>query len=152
MKEKYENKMDRKLRNMEVFAVVYCLVLSAVLAAVTQKWIAGMLPLIIAGLLAILFPLKNIRQFPIEVEFNEQGLILTFRRGSRLFIEWTQVADMCLPPQFGYGSFRIKGSSRPYHVLREIASRMESGYLEAMGVPIPRWNGKRTSKVSPKTR
>lgn len=122
----------------------------------TGRLVVLAIELVLIAFLAAIILLREIRQFPTEVLIEDTGFAMKFSLGKAISVRWSDISDMYLKAPRGregrYGSFRIKGSSTPYHVVRGIALNIEDGYREAMGLPIPRWDGKRSSKVAPKAK
>lgn len=154
MEKVYANPFDKETGKTEVLTVAFLFFFAGILAIVTQKWQAGLVPLVIAILAGLVFFAANLQQFPTIVRVEGGGIVLQFKWKRSIQVPWPQLADIRLRPIEGnkgrYGSLRIKGNPTPYHVTREIAVEIEKGYANAIGLPIPRWDGKRTSKVAPK--
>ena len=153
MTDSIENQIDPLAIKKQIVIMSVLILISLGFIPITDKWQFGALVLLLYSFILINFTFFDITRFPIQVEIRNVGIALRFKISKPRSYEWSRIADIFLPTlspdKKQYGSFRIKGNSRPYHVKPNVAYQIDVPYYDATGAYLPRWEGREGSKVIP---
>lgn len=146
----YRNPRNQRIIIAQALSILFFISLSIVILLIVNTPIAMIPPLLLAVVLFVVFTSSHLRQYPVEVAIGEQGIEMIFAKDRVINISYTSIADMYVPKPGSdkrYASLRRVGNPYPVHVSLEIAAAIDSSFSVKNGHAIPRWNGRKESKV-----
>lgn len=146
----FENPRNRRMIIAQSLSVLFFAVLSIISYLVTGKAITAIVPLLLGAVVMAVYASVHKHQYPVKVTLSQNEIEMMFAGGKSRSFSYESIADIYLPPRESnkrYASFRLMGNPYPFHVTLEIAAAIDSSFTVKNGHAIPRWNGRKESKV-----
>lgn len=146
----FENPRNQRIIIAESLSVLFFAVFSIVLYLITGKAIVAIVPVLLGVVLMVVRISVHMHQYPLKVALSQNEIEMRFAGGKSRSFSYESIADIYLPPRKSnkrYASFRLMGNPYPFHVTLEIAAAIDSSFTVKNGHAIPRWNGRKESKV-----